>query len=47
VIARTLHELLDTDWSPEIDLAWRRLLAEIDYLVCIQIQAKLTGSLLN
>jgi hemoglobin-like flavoprotein len=29
VIAETLHELLDTDWSPEVDLAWRNLLDEI------------------
>src|SRR5882757_2320091 len=29
VIAATLHELLDADWSPEIDAAWRNLLDEI------------------
>jgi hemoglobin-like flavoprotein len=29
VIANTLRELLGADWSPEIDEAWRRLLAEI------------------
>ena len=29
VIAATLHELLGTDWSPEIDVAWRNLLDEI------------------
>jgi hemoglobin-like flavoprotein len=29
VIAATLRELLDTDWSPEIDMAWLSLLDEI------------------
>jgi hemoglobin-like flavoprotein len=33
VIAETLHELLDTDWSPEIDMAWRNLLDEIEGIV--------------
>ena len=33
VIAETLRELLDTDWSPEIDLAWRKLLDEIEGVV--------------
>ena len=33
VIAATLRELLDADWSPEIDLAWRRLLDEIEGIV--------------
>ncbi len=33
VIAQTLHDLLDTDWSPEIDLAWRKLLDEIEDVV--------------
>jgi hypothetical protein len=33
VIAATLRELLDTDWSPEIDLAWRTLLDEIKGVV--------------
>ena len=33
VIADTMRELLGTDWSPEIDAAWRKLLAEIDSLV--------------
>jgi hemoglobin-like flavoprotein len=33
VIADTLRELLGTDWSPEIDEAWRKLLGEIDRLV--------------
>jgi hypothetical protein len=33
VIARTLRELLDTDWSPEIDGAWRNLLDEIEGVV--------------
>jgi hypothetical protein len=33
VIAVTVREILGADWSPEIDEAWRRLLAEIDSVV--------------
>ncbi|MHB8269620.1 globin [Bradyrhizobium sp.] len=33
VIAATLRELLDADWSPEIDGAWRKLLDEIGGVV--------------
>src|SRR6195952_1746771 len=33
VIAATLREILNTDWSPEIDAAWRQLLDEIEHLV--------------
>ena len=33
VIAGTLRELLGTDWSPEIDAAWRQMLQEIEMLV--------------
>jgi len=33
VIAKTLREILDADWSPEIDAAWRKLLAEIERVV--------------
>jgi hemoglobin-like flavoprotein len=33
VIAATLRELLGANWSPEIDDAWRGLLAEIDGVV--------------
>jgi hemoglobin-like flavoprotein len=33
VIAQTLREILGTDWSPEVDGAWRKLLAEIDGVV--------------
>jgi hemoglobin-like flavoprotein len=33
VIAETMREILGHDWSPEIDDAWRRLLAEIDRVV--------------
>jgi hemoglobin-like flavoprotein len=33
VIAQTLRELLGTDWSPEIEDAWRKLLAEIGSVV--------------
>jgi hemoglobin-like flavoprotein len=30
VIANTLRDLLGTDWTPEIDRAWQKLLAELD-----------------
>jgi hypothetical protein len=33
VIADTMCELLGSDWSPEMDEAWRQLLAEIERLV--------------
>ncbi|MGB8400698.1 globin [Bradyrhizobium sp.] len=33
VIAKTLREILGADWSPEIDSAWRNLLAEIERVV--------------
>lgn len=33
VIAATLREIIGTDWSPEIEDAWRKLLAEIDGVV--------------
>jgi hemoglobin-like flavoprotein len=33
VIAETLRELLDTDWSREIDGAWRKLLDEIEGVI--------------
>jgi hemoglobin-like flavoprotein len=33
VIAATLRELLDADWSSEIDAAWRSLLDEIERVV--------------
>jgi hemoglobin-like flavoprotein len=33
VIADTMREMLGSDWSPEIDQAWRTLLSEIDRLV--------------
>src|SRR5215212_1188604 len=32
-IAYTMREILGTDWSPEIDEAWRKLLSELDRLV--------------
>jgi hemoglobin-like flavoprotein len=33
VIAATLRELLGADWSPEIDAAWRQLLADVQDMV--------------
>ena len=33
VIKDTMRELLGTDWSPEIDQAWRILLGELDGVV--------------
>ena len=33
VIAGTIREILDTEWSPEIDAAWRQLIDEIEQLV--------------
>jgi hypothetical protein len=33
VIAGTLRELLGADWSPEIDIAWRKLTDEIEAMV--------------
>ena len=33
VIAATLRGLLGTDWSPEMEEAWRRLLRELDDVV--------------
>jgi hemoglobin-like flavoprotein len=33
VIANTMRELLGANWSPEIENAWRKLLAELDGVV--------------
>ena len=33
VIADTLRDLLGTEWSPEMEEAWRRLLGELDDVV--------------
>jgi hemoglobin-like flavoprotein len=33
VIADTMREILGSDWSGEIDDAWRKLLAELDEIV--------------
>jgi hemoglobin-like flavoprotein len=38
IIAETLREILGTDWTPDTDAAWRRLLGEIDDLVAAQKQ---------
>lgn len=32
-VASTVRDILGSDWSPEIDQAWRTLLSEIDRLV--------------
>jgi hemoglobin-like flavoprotein len=32
-IANTVREILGTDWSPETDEAWRKLLGEIDQFI--------------
>jgi hemoglobin-like flavoprotein len=37
VIASTLHEILQSDWSPEIDAAWKKLLGEIEDMISAQI----------
>jgi hemoglobin-like flavoprotein len=33
VIADTIREILGSDWSPQIDEAWRKLLGELDRVV--------------
>ena len=33
VIAQTLRDILGSDWSPETDAAWRKLLDEVKALV--------------
>jgi hemoglobin-like flavoprotein len=33
VIANTLREILGSDWSPEIEEAWQKLLVELDRVV--------------
>jgi hemoglobin-like flavoprotein len=33
VIVSTMREILGLDWSPEIDDAWRKLMAELDEIV--------------
>jgi hypothetical protein len=33
VVADTMREILGTDWSGEIEEAWRKLLDELDRLV--------------
>jgi hemoglobin-like flavoprotein len=36
IIARALREVVDADWSDEIDAAWRKLLGDIEGLVAAQ-----------
>jgi hemoglobin-like flavoprotein len=36
VIAETLREIIGPDWTSEMDLAWQRLLAEINTIVAAQ-----------
>jgi hemoglobin-like flavoprotein len=33
VIADTMRDILGTDWSPEIEVVWQRLLTELDRVV--------------
>ncbi len=33
VIAATLREVLEADWSPEIDAAWRKMLDEVESII--------------
>jgi hemoglobin-like flavoprotein len=33
VIAATLRDILQADWSPEIDAAWQRLLTDVNTIV--------------
>jgi hypothetical protein len=33
VIAATLREILGSEWSPEIEQAWRKLLEEIEAVI--------------
>jgi hemoglobin-like flavoprotein len=37
VIAATLRDILQADWSPEIDAEWQKFLGEIETLVARQI----------
>ena len=36
VIANTVRDLLGSEWSPEIDEAWRKILGEIEGLIAAQ-----------
>jgi hemoglobin-like flavoprotein len=38
VIADTVREIIGTDWSPEVDRAWRRLLIELDGVIAAQAE---------
>jgi hemoglobin-like flavoprotein len=35
IIAATLRELLDEDWSPQIDAAWQQLLTELQGILSL------------
>ena len=39
VVARSLREVLEADWTPAIDAAWTRLLADLDFYVTHPDQA--------
>lgn len=33
VVAATMRDLLGADWTPDVDAAWRKTLADLDYYV--------------
>jgi hemoglobin-like flavoprotein len=38
IIAATLRDLAGTDWSPEMETAWRKLIGEVESLVAAQAE---------
>ncbi|CAN5862705.1 globin [soil metagenome] len=44
-VAATLKEVVGADWTPAIDQAWTRLLADLDYYVTHPNQAETAGVL--
>lgn len=36
IIAQTLRDIVGTDWSDDIDAAWRKLLGDIESFVAVQ-----------